>query len=181
MKVLLHICCAPCATTPIERLREQGNEVIGYFYNPNIHPEQEYKKRLEQMEKLAKKIDLIYFEGNYEKNEWLKQCSKFKDEPEGGKRCELCYKMRLEKTASYAKNNFDAFTTTLTISPHKNSELINRIGKEIGERYNIKFLEMDFKKTDSSGKDGFKRSIVLSKKYNLYRQNYCGCIYSIKT
>jgi predicted adenine nucleotide alpha hydrolase (AANH) superfamily ATPase len=173
-RILLHICCAPCATYSIERVLKDGYQVIGYFYNPNIQPLNEYKRRLKEVKKLAKIMELTIYFGNYNLKEWFRRIKGLEKEPEGGKRCEQCFKMRLEQTAIFAiEKNIKFFTTTLTISPHKNSELIHRIGREIGDKYGLEFLPYNFKK-----KDGFKKSIILSKKFNLYRQNYCGCIFS---
>lgn len=172
-KMLLHICCAPCSTAVIERLR--GEFVItGYFYDPNIHPEEEYIRRLEETKGLYNKLSIPLIEAPYEAEKWFNLTDNLKHEPEGGKRCEICYDMRLEKAAGFAKeNSFDIFATVLSISPHKKAAVINNIGKKLSEKYNIQFYEADFKK-----KDGFKRSLELSKEYSLYRQDYCGCVYS---
>ncbi|MCX7698281.1 MAG: epoxyqueuosine reductase QueH [Candidatus Goldbacteria bacterium] len=174
-KILLNVCCAPDATHSINVLQEEGFHVITYFYNPNIHPENEYKRRFLDMIKLAKQINIENITHvPYDLEEWKKRCDKYAGEKEGGKRCIECFKLRLKKTAEKAKElGIEIFATTLTISPHKNAELINKIGKEIANEFGIKYYESNFKK-----KDGFKKSIELSKKYNLYRQNYCGCVYS---
>lgn len=172
-KLLFHICCAPDATVVAERLHPDY-DITGFFYNPNIHPESEYKLRVKEMEDLAKKINLKLIVGPYDSDNWFEQVEGLEHEPEGGARCVVCFKMRLEQTARVAKEQgFDIFTTVLTVSPHKNADLINDIGEEIAEKYGVAFMAANFKK-----KDGFKRSLVLSKQYNLYRQNYCGCIYS---
>ncbi len=174
-KLLLHSCCAPCSTAVLERLLPYF-DISVYFYNPNIYPEEEYIKRKNEEIKLLKELDIKYIDTNYENELFKKEIAGLEQEKEGGKRCKECIKMRLQKSAIYAKeNDFDFFTTTLSISPHKNSKLINEIGYELEKKYNISYLYSDFKK-----KDGFKRSIDLSNKYNLYRQNYCGCQYSIK-
>ena len=171
MKVLLHICCAVCATASIERLREEGNSVSGYFYNPNIHPQSEYLNRLKETKNLAREIDLSLIVGEYRVEDWFGPVKGLEDEPEGGRRCVVCFRLRLNQTCRLARQNgFDGFTTTLTISPHKNSKTINNIGREIGGPF---FLERDFKK-----KEGFKRAMALSEKYGLYHQHYCGCIFS---
>ncbi|MCM8831119.1 MAG: epoxyqueuosine reductase QueH [Candidatus Omnitrophica bacterium] len=172
-KVLLHICCGVCALYCIEYLKEQKFYVEGFFFNPNIHPINEYKKRKEYVDKLIDLYQIKIITEEYEPQAWHKVCDIYKDEPEGGKRCYFCYEFRLLKTYEVMqKNNFDYFTTTLTISPHKKSntifEIANRINKD-------KFLAIDFKK-----QNGFKKTIHLSNKFNFYRQNYCGCIYSIK-
>lgn len=171
--VLIHACCAPDATVVIERMREDYDITI-YFYNPNIQPESEYKLRVEEMKRLATEMNIACEIGPYDFRRWLKMARGMKHLPEGGKRCEICFKMRLEQTAQKAAaENFDFFTTVLTVSPHKDAALINAMGREIGAKYQVKFIEENFKK-----KDGFKRSIELSRIYSLYRQNYCGCIYS---
>ena len=172
--VLLHICCAPCATSVIETLKNDGYEVIGYFYNPNIHPESEYQTRLNEFEKLASNMALQTIISTYTPEIWLEQTKGMEDEPEGGNRCKICYGLRLEHTAKTALGKgYKFFTTTLSVSPHKPVNIINSVGQGVGEKYGINFLPYDFKK-----KDGFKKSIELSKKYNLYRQTYCGCKYS---
>lgn len=170
-KILLHICCAVCAGSAIERLRNEGWTVEGFFYNPNIHPEEEYKKRLEDMRSMLAKLDVLFIEGKYDKDNWFKQIEGLEKEQEGGKRCQICFQMRLKETFQEARRrNIKYFTTTLTISPHKNSQVINNIGQAIDKD---SFIAKDFKK-----KDGFKRAIQLSKKYNLYHQHYCGCVFS---
>jgi len=173
MKLLLHICCAPDATHPIQILRDEY-QIDAFFYNPNIHPKEEYEKRLESMRAISSEWDVTLHEGEYDKDRWLELTGGHKDEPEGGKRCEICYRMRLEETAKLAaKDGYDAFGAVLTISPHKDAKKINEIGHELGKKYDIAYLESDFKK-----RDGFKKSIELSKGLGLYRQNYCGCVYS---
>jgi predicted adenine nucleotide alpha hydrolase (AANH) superfamily ATPase len=172
MKVVLHICCGVCAAGAAEALAGEGHQVIGFFYNPNIHPEEEYQKRLDVARKVAAELNFPLEAGPYTPAEWLVLTDSLKDEPEGGSRCPVCYRMRLQKTFDFMlSNGADAFTTTLTISPHKSAQIINKIGREIG---GDKFLVRDFKK-----KDGFKRAVQLAKKWELYRQDYCGCIYSM--
>jgi len=172
-KLILHTCCAPCVTVPIERL-ESDYEITCFFYNPNIHPEHEYKQRLSELKKVSKELNIEIFEQQYNSDRWFDLVNGLEDEPEGGKRCAVCFKMRMQEAAKFAKEKgYDLFTTTLTISPHKNAKLINQIGLELGEQCGIQFLESDFKK-----KDGYKRSVELSKYYNLYRQDYCGCVFS---
>jgi predicted adenine nucleotide alpha hydrolase (AANH) superfamily ATPase len=177
LKILLNVCCAPDATHSINALREAGYEPVSFFYNPNIHPEEEYKARFSDMEKLAKETGCENIKDVlYDVKEWHKLCDPLKDEPERGKRCEVCFKMRLEKTAELAKTlGMEIFATTLTISPHKDAKLINRLGAEAAAKYGVKYYESDFKK-----KDGFKKSIELSHKHGLYRQDYCGCEYSMR-
>lgn len=172
-RMLLHICCAPDATVVIERVSPEY-EITGYFYNPNIHPKREYYLRLEEMKRLAQGMGIELVCEEYDLDRWFALTRDLKDEPEGGRRCEVCFRMRLERAADYAKmNGFDMFTTVLTVSPHKKAEVINRIGEEIAREYEIPFLSANFKK-----KDGFKRSVELSKEFDLYRQDYCGCVYS---
>ena len=175
-KLLLHVCCAPCSSYVLTYLCDYFDITILY-YNPNISPYEEYEKRLNEAKRLIKELNkenIHIMECDYENEEFENIAKGLEDAPEGGIRCRKCYKLRIEKAAKYAKeNDFDYFTTTLTISPLKNSQVLNQIGKELEENYNIKYLYSDFKK-----KEGYKTSILLSKKYNLYRQNYCGCIYS---
>ncbi len=171
MKILLHICCAVCAGPAIERLMIEGHTVTGYFYNPNIHPQDEYGKRLGEAGKVAKEYGVELIEGPYDRENWFGSVKGYEYDPEGGKRCETCFRMRLERTYNeMKKRSFDKFTTTLSVGPMKNAELINRVGLEIDID---RFIPADFKK-----KDGFKRAMELSKELGLYHQNYCGCIYS---
>lgn len=176
-KLLLHSCCGPCSTSCIDRLKDEY-EVTVFYYNPNIYPYEEYVHRLNEQSRYAKecglKIEVI--DGKYDDNEQIYNafCG-LENEKEGGARCKVCFAYRLDKTAKYAKENgFDLFATTLTVSPHKNAQLINQIGQQLSQKYNIDYLVADFKK-----KDGFLKSIQLSKKFNLYRQNYCGCKFSM--
>lgn len=174
-KLLLHSCCAPCSTSVIEKLKEHFDITVLY-YNPNIEPEDEYLKRKKEQIKVLNKYNIKYLEIDYLNEEYKKKIKGYEDNQEGSYRCYLCFELRLEKTASIAKHNdYDYFTTTLTVSPYKNSEIINKIGLELEDKYNIKYLVSDFKK-----EEGYKKSIELSKKYNLYRQDYCGCLYSRK-
>lgn len=168
MRVLLHGCCGPCATYAVKALREAGHEPYGYFYNPNIHPYQEYERRLESFNLFAKGVDLpLVSAGEYDMEEWLRNAA-YREQV----RCRLCYQMRLEQAARIAKRGkFDAFTTTLLISPFQQHEVLRQTGEAIGEKYDIPFLYMDFR-------PGFKESVELSKAQGLYRQQYCGCIYS---
>lgn len=175
--LLLHSCCAPCSSYVLEYLSNYFFITI-YYYNPNISPKEEFTKRaLEQIkliESLNTKYPVKYVIANYNNEEFEKEIRGLELEKEGGSRCFKCYRLRLEKTCQYAKtHHFDYFTTTLSISPYKNSDKLNEIGIELEKKYDINYLCADFKK-----KDGYKRSIELSKKYNLYRQDYCGCIYS---
>lgn len=176
-KLLLHACCAPCSSSVLERL---GNyfDISIFFYNPNITLEEEYIKRLNEIKMFVQKFKVEYpidvIEGRYNPDEFFEMAKGLEKELERGPRCYKCYKMRLEETAKIASElNFDYFTTTLSLSPYKNSNWINEIGSLLDEEYQSNFLYSDFKK-----RNGYKRSIELSNEYNLYRQDYCGCIYS---
>ena len=172
MHILLHICCGVCAGAVAEKLMAEGHTVTGYFYNPCIHPQDEYEIRLEAAKKVAEVSYFELIEERYDRERWFERVKGKEYEPEGGQRCDICFDMRLSKAFEYFKKKeiFDKFTTTLSVSPHKNAEAINRIGQDIG---GDKFMIADFKR-----KGGFKRAIELSKEMDLYRQNYCGCIYS---
>jgi predicted adenine nucleotide alpha hydrolase (AANH) superfamily ATPase len=157
----------------VERLASEGHQVLGFFYNPNIYPAQEHQRRLDATYRVAQELNFSLEAVPYRPKEWFKETNSLKDEPEGGKRCEVCFRLRLRKTYLYMIDcGWDVFTTTLTISPHKSKQLINQIGREIG---GDKFLTRDFKK-----RDGFKRTMQLAREWDLYRQNYCGCIYSMR-
>ena len=178
--MLLHSCCGPCSTTVIFELSKEYDLTI-FYYNPNIYPTQEYEKRKAEQLRLVnelnqtKQINIKVLEAPYDSENYENVVAELHNEKEGGARCEVCFKLRLDKTAREAKkNNFDIFATTLTVSPHKNAPLINKIGEELSKKYEIEYLVSDFKK-----KDGYKKSIEYSKEYKLYRQNYCGCKYSI--
>ena len=178
-KMLLHTCCAPCSTTTIERLSKNYDLTVLY-YNPNIYPEEEYIKRKNEQIRYIKilnnrGLDIKMLDCDYIQKEFFDAVKGLEQEPEGGKRCAVCFALRLDFVAKKAKKlGFDIFATSLTISPHKNAKLINEIGNNISKKYGIKYLESDFKK-----QDGYKRSIELSKEYSIYRQNYCGCKFSI--
>lgn len=178
-KLLLHSCCGPCSSYVITYLINYFDITVLY-YNPNIYPYEEYLKRKKEQIKVITELNNInknsidIMDCDYDNNLYEEKIKGLEKEPERGKRCKVCYLMRMEKTAVLAKeNNYDFFCTTLSVSPYKNANLINEIGKNLEEKYNVKWLYSDFKK-----KDGYKKSIILSEKYNLYRQNYCGCIYS---
>ncbi len=172
-KLLLHTCCAPCSTHVVEVLKEHY-DLTGYFYNPNIHPESEYLKREEEMKQYACKIGLKLICAEYDDARWFEMTKGMENVPEGGARCFLCYRMRLEKAAQYAEEHgFQFFTTTLSISPHKNAAKINEIGSEIASSYKLQFHVADFKK-----RGGFEKSVRMSKAAGLYRQSYCGCVFS---
>lgn len=174
-KLLLHTCCAPCSAYVIQLL-QKDYEVTGYFYNPNIHPEEEYQKRLAEEKKYFDKISVKLIEGAYDKERWFELTKGHEDDPERGERCWICYQMRLDRSGRFAaENGFEWFSTTLSLSPHKDFAKIKQIGLEISDKYKIKFLAQDFKKND-----GFKKSLEISKCEHFYRQNYCGCVFSMK-
>ena len=179
-KLLLHACCAPCSSYVLEYLTNYFYITILY-YNPNIYPKEEFDKRYQELNRLIKELphsnSISLIEGRYDYNEFLNIAKGLESVPEGGERCFKCYELRMREAAKYAKeHNFDYFTTTLSISPYKNSNKLNEIGKKLEDELGVKYLYADFKK-----KNGYKRSIELSKEYNLYRQDYCGCIYSKKS
>ncbi len=174
--LLLHSCCAPCSSACLEKLVDDFDVTVFYF-NPNINESEEYYLRLNEQKKFLSqvygdKVKLI--EGRYKSAEFFEMAKGLEKIPEGGERCYKCYEQRLEETAKVAKeNSFEFFCSTLSVSPHKNSDWINEIGERIGEKYGVTFLPSDFKK-----RGGYQRSVELSAQYELYRQNYCGCIYS---
>lgn len=178
--LLLHSCCAPCSSAVLEKLQEIF-EITVFFYNPNISENAEYRKRVEEQKRLIHGFNgknpnypIQIIEGDYEPQEFYNIAKGLETCPEGGERCFRCYALRLEKTAQVAKEGrYDYFTTTLTISPLKNAAKLNEIGEEMALKYETAFLPSDFKK-----KEGYKRSIELSKEYDLYRQNFCGCSFS---
>ena len=174
-KLLLHTCCAPCSTHVIEVLKSQYDLTILY-YNPNIFPKEEYDKRLGEQIKYGEIAGVKVLTVEYDEDEFLSQVKGLELEKEGGKRCDVCFELRLRKTAQLCKKlGFDIFTTSLSVSPHKNSNKINEIGQKLAEEYGVEFLAESFKK-----KDGYLNSIRLSKQYDLYRQNYCGCRFSLR-
>lgn len=169
-KVLLHICCGVCASAVVQKLRDDGYEVTGYFYNPNIYPEKEYEQRLAVVRQASKLLGFTLIEGLYESNTWQERIQGLEAEPEGGKRCQVCFRVRLQKTADKAKEmDIGHIASTLSVSPHKNVQEINAIGKELSQG----FLPYDFKK-----ENGFKKTMDFAKKHDFYRQHYCGCQYS---
>lgn len=178
-RLLLHVCCAPCSSHVLEVLAQEY-EITVYFYNPNITDSFEYKKRYSELERFVTEAPfakgVVPIDGGFCAELFFDMSKGMEDLPERGARCYECYKMRLDESARYAKENgYDVFTTSLSISPHKNATWINEIGAMLQEKYNIDYMYSDFKK-----KNGYARSIQLSKEYNLYRQNYCGCIFSKK-
>lgn len=176
-KLLLHSCCAPCSSYVLEYL-SQHFEIMVYFYNPNIYPAEEYYKRVTEIERLVGQMNfknpVRLVSGAYEPGEFYQAVKGFEKEAEGGSRCLRCFSLRLEEAAKVCRaGNHDYFTTTLSISPLKNAAQLNEIGESIAKEYGIQYLPSDFKK-----RDGYKRSIQLSEEYGLYRQNYCGCVFS---
>lgn len=177
--LLLHSCCAPCSSYTLEYLSNYFDITV-YYYNPNISPKAEFDKRFSEQKRLIASLpakhEIKLIEGDYNYSDFSEIAKGFENVKEGGERCFRCYKLRLEKSAHLAKEQgFDYFCTTLSISPLKNSQKINEIGLEVAEKYGVKWLPSDFKK-----KEGYKRSIELSREYNLYRQNFCGCVFSKK-
>lgn len=175
--LLLHACCAPCSSYVLEYLSEYFDITL-LFFNPNIYPSEEYQKRLSEVKRLIGEMPLKskvgIIEGRYEPSEFFEISKGLEQAEEGGERCFKCYRLRLEEAAREAKKgSFDYYTTTLSISPHKNAKKLNEIGEELEEQYGVRYLYADFKK-----KEGYKRSIELSRIYGLYRQNYCGCGFS---
>ena len=176
-KLLLHSCCAPCSSYCLQYLAEYFHITILY-YNPNISPKEEYEKRVAEQKRLLRELPVRYevsfMEGSYDPDRFFEMAKGLEDVPEGGERCFRCYEMRQREAAVYAKEGgFDYFTTTLSVSPHKNAQKLNEIGLALEQEYGVRYLVSDFKK-----KGGYLRSIELSREYDLYRQNYCGCVYS---
>ncbi len=176
-KLLLHSCCAPCSSYCLNYLAEFF-EITVFYYNPNIAPEEEYQNRVKEQIRLIHEMParhpVSFAEGKYDTGRFYEMASGLEEEPEGGIRCGGCYRLRQREAAAYAKENgFDYFTTTLSVSPRKDAQKLNEIGLQLAAEYQIPYLVSDFKK-----KDGYLKSIQLSKKYHLYRQNYCGCVFS---
>ena len=176
-KLLLHSCCGPCSSAVLERLRKYFKITVLY-YNPNLDSKEEFDRRVIEQNHVASELDsyngIDVVVVDYNSDEYYKAIAGYEDEKEGGYRCKLCFDLRLDKTAQYARDNgYDFFTTTLSISPHKNSKLLNKIGEKMAKEYGVSYLYSDFKK-----KEGYKRSVELSKEYGLYRQDYCGCEFS---
>lgn len=177
-RLLLHSCCGPCSSYVLDVLTKHFDVTLIY-YNPNIYPKEEYQKRLGEQLRLLDEMpfekSVSYMACEYDEGEFLQAAKGFEREREGGARCERCFRLRLNKTALEAqKNGFDYFTTTLSVSPHKNAQMLNEIGKELEKEYGVKYLYADFKK-----RDGYKKSVNLSEEYNLYRQDYCGCRFAL--
>ena len=181
--LLLHSCCAPCSTYVLEYLSKYF-EITIYYYNPNIYPPEEFEYRMEEQKRFIEKFlnnnpdvhPIHFIAGEYESDRFYEVSKGLENEPERGLRCTECFKLRLTETAKMAADNgFDYFTTTLSISPHKDANLLNSLGEEIAKEYGINYLYSDFKK-----KGGFLRSTEISKEYNMYRQDYCGCVFSYR-
>lgn len=178
-RLFLHSCCAPCSSYVLEYL-SQYFAVTVFFYNPNISPEEEYRKRVEEIKRMIGEMDFVhpvqFIEGEYCPGDFYSMAKGMEDLEEGGERCFACYRMRMEEAARMAREGgYDYFTTTLSISPLKNAAKLNEIGEELAEIYQVEHLPSDFKK-----KNGYKRSVELSRQYGLYRQDYCGCVFSKK-
>jgi len=174
-RLLLHICCAPDATVAIERLADRY-DVTGFFYNPNIEPMPEYTLREAEARLLSSLCKVEYLEGEPARKEWLGEAAPFHAESERGQRCKVCISHRLEVTAKRAAElGFEAFTTTLTTSPHKDVDFIHDAGRKIGEKHGVLYVPETFR-----ARDGFRRSVELARQYNLYRQDYCGCRWSFE-
>jgi predicted adenine nucleotide alpha hydrolase (AANH) superfamily ATPase len=172
-RILAHLCCAPDSLYVVGLLQAEYR-VTGFFYNPNIQPREEYLLRLEELSKVARTLGFKLIEEPPDEERWLELTAKFRKEPEMGRRCLICYAMRLKRTAeTAARDGFDLFTTIMSVSPRKKAEALNRMGTMLGRRHGVPFLEANFKK-----KDGFKKSVELSRAHGLYRQDYCGCLFS---
>jgi len=183
LRLLLHSCCGPCSTATVERLADRY-ELTLFFYNPNITDAEEYAARLAAQQTFIKSWNagcaagqtLGFVEGTYEPERFLKTVKGLEGQPEGGERCRRCFQLRLLETAEQAAAGvYGAFTTTLTISPHKNSQIIAAVGEQVAAQAGVGYLAEDFKKHD-----GYRRSVELARRYNLYRQDYCGCCFSKK-
>lgn len=175
-KIILHACCAICSGYPVSFLKDAGFSVIVYFYNPNIYPPEEYKKRLEAQKTLCSHFGVELVEGEYNPDEFYSAAKGFEAEPEKGLRCDRCFELRLRKTAELCRQmGIKTFTTSIVISPHKNFRKLSAIGKKIAEEYGLNYLDVDFKK-----KDGFLKTNKISRELGLYRQNYCGCEFSLR-
>ena len=173
--ILLHSCCGPCSSSVIDQLKDYFDITV-YYFNPNIHPEEEYLHRKEEQKRLLSILNIPLIEGDYNTEEFFNIAKGLEDEPQKGQRCYNCYNLRLTSTYNLAKDKgFDYFCTTLTVSPNVNEQMVNEIGIALEKQGDVKFLQSDFKK-----EDGYLNSVKLAKEYNLYRQDYCGCIYSFR-
>lgn len=175
-KILLHACCGICSAYPISLLQDMGYSVVVYFYNPNIFPEDEYQKRLEAEKTLCRHFNVKFIEGEYEPEVYYNYVSGLENEPEKGTRCDKCFELRLTKAAQISKKlGIDEFTTSMVISPHKNYDKLTQIGEKIASEMNLTYISTNFRKND-----GFLKTNQISKELNLYRQNYCGCKFSMR-
>ena len=174
-RLLLHACCAPCSIAIIDELKDDYDISI-FFYNPNVHPKKEYEERKKYVQQICNEFNVLMIEGEYDVENWFKKMKGLEKEPEGGLRCNKCFAMRLEKTAQYAsKHKFDIFASSLTTGRNKKASIINPLGYEFAKKYGIKFLDIDWKK---GGRQ--EKSIKMAKERGIYRQNYCGCIFSLQ-
>lgn len=174
--IVLHACCAICSGYPVSYLKDTGYQIVVYFYNPNIYPLDEYQRRLEAERTLCKAFDVELVEALYDPESFYKAAQGLENEPEKGARCDRCFELRLRKTAEFAKQSgIKEFTTSIVISPHKNFNKLTEIGQKIASEYDLIYQAIDFKK-----KDGFLKTNKISRELNLYRQNYCGCEFSIR-
>ncbi|MBR2068408.1 MAG: epoxyqueuosine reductase QueH [Candidatus Gastranaerophilales bacterium] len=175
-KIVLHACCAPCASYPIIKLQNDGYRPVVFFYNPNIYPFEEYKIRRDELKKYCEKLNIEFFEEKYNEDIFKEAVYGFENEPEKGRRCSVCFLLRLLKTAEFARDNkINYFTTTLSVSPHKVSEEIFKQGQIAASKTGVEFLEYNFKK-----QNGFKISREIARENNMYAQKYCGCKYSMR-
>jgi epoxyqueuosine reductase len=173
-RLLFHVCCGPCSIALFEELKEQFDEVVAYFYNPNIHPEEEYQKRKIVVEELCVAAEVVCIEGPYDKEAWFTLTEVYKANNEGGERCSICFDMRLEQVMKYAlERKFDVVATSITSGRNKRADIINPLGNALAEKYKLTFLEADWKK---GGRQ--EKGTALTKEKEIYRQDYCGCIYS---
>ncbi len=176
MKILLHSCCAPCGGQVISELTKHGHEVAVYFYNPNIFPEDEYQLRLQEVRRYTDELGIKLIQGKYAHDEWLDLVKGLENEPEKGSRCQKCFMHRLAEVAQKAHElGFEAFASTLTISPHKPAEMINQIGHELADFYGLQFIDNIWRKNE-----GYKKSCKISEEHHFHRQDYCGCEFSIR-
>jgi len=174
-RILLHVCCGPCSTEVIDRLAAGNCALVVFFYNPNIFPKEEYERRMEEAERFAAGRNIRFIKGDRDHDKWLEAVEGLEHEPEGGKRCMACFAFRLGEAAMMARREgAEAFTTTLTISPHKNATDVNFAGEEAGKKESVPFISEDFKK-----KNGFLKSCRAAREAKMYRQDYCGCEFSM--
>lgn len=170
---MLHVCCAPCSTHVIQELKKDF-DVTCFFYGPNIQPRDEYLRRMRESERYCRELGINFIEGKYDTDRWFEATKGHENDAEGGERCSICQRLRLRRTALRASEfGFRWFATTLTISPHKDARRINKMGEEIAGEYSLNFLARDFKKMH-----GFQKSVRMSRELGMYRQTYCGCIFS---